>query len=232
MRPKTVATQYSLVQFFSGSVRGRAALLNGVLPVTFDDSELTRWMSKEVRGDNVIALINRLLEAARRDAGGLRPALLVLDDAHWVDSSSWRLAESVWRGMSGFAVLLVARPLAEYDDEAGYLCCKRKVRQPRILPGTEWLTQTNPSRIKPVSLPQGCQMCDHSLAGGTTIGTPISLLTEKTLAETLIQSKYYNNESFRMPGFESSTMLIHRSAASKAASNAASKVSSKARSTQ
>lgn len=109
----------------------------------------------------------------------------------------------------------------EYDNDVGYLCCKRKIRKRRSSSGTEWMTHTQPARTnRQIPLPKGCQTCDHK--PGKRSDSPINLLNEKTLVETLIQSKYYSNESLTMPGFDAETMLIHRSATSKTASKTAS----------
>ena len=64
-----------------------APLLSGVLPVQIPDSPLTAEMTGDVRADNTKLLLRRILRALRV-AG---PTLLVVEDAHWLDSVSWGL---------------------------------------------------------------------------------------------------------------------------------------------
>lgn len=85
-----------------------AALLNPVLPVRFPESETTRAMDATMRARNTIRLAAWLLD---RDAG-TRPTLLVLEDAHWLDSASWTLAERVAAGVTPLLFLLLTRPVS------------------------------------------------------------------------------------------------------------------------
>ncbi len=106
----------------------RAPLLNVVLPVDWPDNELTAQMTGEVRADNTRELLLALLQQAARRT----PLLLVLDDAHWLDSASWALALAVSQRTRNDPLLLVVvtRPLSQPwpDDYArlraqpGLLC--------------------------------------------------------------------------------------------------------------
>jgi class 3 adenylate cyclase len=91
-----------------------APLLNAVLPLDLPDNEVTAQMSGQVRADNIRALLLDLLLATARQ----QPILLVLEDAHWLDSASWALALALaTRQQQGTApplmLLLATRPLAE-----------------------------------------------------------------------------------------------------------------------
>ena len=88
-----------------------APLLNVVLPVDFPDSELTVHMTGEVRANNTRELLVALLNAAARAAGG--PLLIVLEDAHWLDSASWALARLVSRHVHPALLVTVTRPLSD-----------------------------------------------------------------------------------------------------------------------
>lgn len=81
-------------------------LLNVVLPLDLPDNELTAQLAGEARQDNIQELLVGLL----RSAGDRRPLALLLDDAHWLDSSSWALAERVRREVAPLLLVLVARP--------------------------------------------------------------------------------------------------------------------------
>jgi class 3 adenylate cyclase len=63
-------------------------LLNAVLPLDLTESTLTAQMSSQVRAKNTRDLLLRLLQMAAYQA----PSILLLEDAHWLDSASWKLA--------------------------------------------------------------------------------------------------------------------------------------------
>jgi class 3 adenylate cyclase/tetratricopeptide (TPR) repeat protein len=83
-----------------------APLLNAVLPLELPENDLTSQMSGELRADN----LHRLLIALLQSFAGPQPLLLVLEDAHWLDSASWRLAELVRRDLEPLLLVIVQRP--------------------------------------------------------------------------------------------------------------------------
>jgi len=64
-----------------------APLLNTILSLDFPDNELTAQMGEEGRAESTRKLLLGLLQA-----DGNRPRALVVEDAHWLDSASWKLA--------------------------------------------------------------------------------------------------------------------------------------------
>lgn len=86
-----------------------APLLNVVLPLDLPDNEQTEQLTGPVRADNTRNLLLRLL----RQALTAEPTLLVLEDAHWLDSASWSLAHQVCRQLPSLVVLLATRPLGQ-----------------------------------------------------------------------------------------------------------------------
>lgn len=84
-------------------------LLGAVLPLDFQDNELTAQMSGQVRADNTQQLLTQLLQ----HLAGAWSLLLVLEDAHWFDSASWALARRVAHEVNPVMQALVLRPLAE-----------------------------------------------------------------------------------------------------------------------
>ena len=86
-----------------------APLLNVVLPLDLPENELTEQMSGEVRADNTHELLIRLLPAAASEA----PLLLVLEDAHWLDSASWALTALVSRDVQPTLIVIATRPLED-----------------------------------------------------------------------------------------------------------------------
>ena len=85
-----------------------APLLNAVLGLDIPDTELTRQMSGDVRASNTRLLVERLLSysAARK------PLVLVIDDVHWMDSSSWALTAHVTQVVQPMLTVLLTRPMA------------------------------------------------------------------------------------------------------------------------
>jgi hypothetical protein len=101
-------------------------LLSGIVAVDLPDSALTRAMTGEVRADNTRDLVVRLLQravavppGAPTDEGPApppdvaRPHVLVLEDAHWLDSASWALARQVAEQVAPLLLVLATRPLSE-----------------------------------------------------------------------------------------------------------------------
>jgi class 3 adenylate cyclase/tetratricopeptide (TPR) repeat protein len=86
-----------------------APLLSSVLPVQIPDSPLTAEMTGDVRADNTKRLLRRLLE--RYVTGG--QTLLVVEDAHWLDSVSWGLLLDAVSSVRPLMTVVATRPLGE-----------------------------------------------------------------------------------------------------------------------
>ena len=83
-----------------------APLLNAVLPLNLPENELTEELTGEVRAEN----LQRLLAAVLAARAASIPMLIVLEDAHWLDSASWELARVVVREVSPLLLVIAARP--------------------------------------------------------------------------------------------------------------------------
>jgi len=81
-----------------------APLLNAVLRIDLDETEETRHVQGPARVGAILRFMIEFLEAA---APG--PRLVVLEDCHWMDSDSWRLARAVAR-LPHTLVALSTRP--------------------------------------------------------------------------------------------------------------------------
>ena len=86
-----------------------APLADVVLPISFDDNELTSAMSGEIRGGNVRELLTRLLSFEASQA----PLLIVMEDLHWFDSASWALLVDVQQKVQPLFLALNTRPLPD-----------------------------------------------------------------------------------------------------------------------
>jgi class 3 adenylate cyclase/Tfp pilus assembly protein PilF len=84
-------------------------LLNDVLPLSLPDNELTSQLSGQNRAENTRELLLHFLT----NAIGSRPTLLVLEDAHWLDSASWALVQELHQRISTLLLVLVTRPMEE-----------------------------------------------------------------------------------------------------------------------
>ncbi|MEW5957938.1 MAG: AAA family ATPase [Chloroflexota bacterium] len=91
-----------------------APLLKAVLPLEWPENELTAQLSGKVRADNTHELLVHLLQQAvwRGQAAG-QPYLLVFDDAHWLDSASWALAQLVAQQVQPLLLVIVTRPMTD-----------------------------------------------------------------------------------------------------------------------
>ncbi len=91
-----------------------APLLDAVLPLDLAENELTGHMTGQVRLDNTNDLLVRLL--GRASARG--PKLVVVEDAHWMDSASWALMLRVARGVGGILLVVATRPVGpDFPEE-------------------------------------------------------------------------------------------------------------------
>ena len=86
-----------------------APLLNLVLPLDFPENELTQQMSGKLRSDNIRELLLQILRGVTSEA----PLLLILEDAHWLDSASWALTLAVTGRLSSVLLVIATRPLTD-----------------------------------------------------------------------------------------------------------------------
>src|SRR5262245_53162213 len=86
----------------------RAALLNSALACDFESSPLVESMPPRARADAARELLVRLLTASLRD----RPLVVVLDDAHWMDSASWALTLEVRKQVAPLLLIIVSRTMS------------------------------------------------------------------------------------------------------------------------
>jgi class 3 adenylate cyclase/tetratricopeptide (TPR) repeat protein len=87
----------------------QAPLLNVFLPLDLPDNGLTASLTGQVRADNTHDLIVRLLA----DEVIRSPTVLIVEDAHWLDSASWALALQVSRRVRPLLMIVTSRPLEE-----------------------------------------------------------------------------------------------------------------------
>jgi predicted ATPase len=109
--------------------RELAPLLSAVLPLDWPETARTAELSPQGRADHTRSLLVRLLQAA---IGGT-PTVLVLEDAHWLDSASSALALAVCRSLTPVLLVLATRPPDEQGvlvDDLGWAAYRRLLQAP------------------------------------------------------------------------------------------------------
>jgi hypothetical protein len=86
-------------------------LLNPVLPVQLPESERTRSMTAESRARAARAMLVSLLQRFAE-----RPFVVILEDTHWIDSSSWELIGETAARVPQVLMLLTRRPTQETES--------------------------------------------------------------------------------------------------------------------
>ena len=94
----------------------RIPLLNDVLSLNLAETELTQSMVGDVRATNTRQLLVSILAHATRQS----PRLLLMEDAHWLDSASWALLEEVIEQLPTLLIIVVSRPLGERSHSAHF----------------------------------------------------------------------------------------------------------------
>lgn len=89
------------------AIRRLAPLLNAVLPLELPENDLTAELTGLSRANKTHELLTAVLQKAAHTA----PLLIVLEDAHWLDSASWALANVVSQEIRPLLLLLSLRPL-------------------------------------------------------------------------------------------------------------------------
>jgi class 3 adenylate cyclase/tetratricopeptide (TPR) repeat protein len=91
-----------------------APLLNPILaPLDLADNEVTGQFDGEVRADNTRDLLIRTLRAQTSAV----PLMIVLEDAHWLDSASWALALRAAREVPSLLIVVTMRPLSDAEED-------------------------------------------------------------------------------------------------------------------
>jgi class 3 adenylate cyclase/tetratricopeptide (TPR) repeat protein len=107
--------EYILSQLTPGTSNlERLPMLNAVLPVSIPDNELTVQMKGEVRADNILEMLQHVLHAYVKD----EPYLIILEDAQWMDPSSWALVRLLNSKISNLLFIVETRlnPEPTTDD--------------------------------------------------------------------------------------------------------------------
>lgn len=91
-----------------------APLLNAVLPLELPENEATSQLTGLGRASATRDLLMRLLQASVDLSG----KLLILDDAHWLDSASWALILAVAQQVRPLLLVTATRPMGDKGPAA------------------------------------------------------------------------------------------------------------------
>lgn len=89
-------------------------LLNPVFGLEMPDTDVTSRMV----GDARAVAARGLLVGVLKRAAGSAPLAIVVDDAHWLDSTSWKLLAEAVRANAPIAIVVLTRPIENAPDPA------------------------------------------------------------------------------------------------------------------
>ena len=90
-----------------------APLLNPAIGMRIPENEITSQMTAQSRAEAAAAMLGQLLKGYTESD----PAVVVLEDAHWLDSASWALALELQRKTPRLLLVLATRPLPAPEPE-------------------------------------------------------------------------------------------------------------------
>lgn len=111
----------------AGEPEALAPLLNALLPLSFTETDQTAGFVGAVRAEQTIGLLLRLV----RHAAGGAPLLILLEDIHWLDPTSWSLLHQLGRERAALLVLTTRPPQLHVSAEYEQLVA---------IPAVEWLS--------------------------------------------------------------------------------------------
>ncbi|WP_254564444.1 AAA family ATPase [Oscillatoria sp. HE19RPO] len=86
-----------------------APLLNAVVSLELPETDVTKELSPDVRSAKTRDLLVRLVQDSARRS----PKLLIIEDAHWLDSASWALTLQVSEQVTPLLMAIASRPMGD-----------------------------------------------------------------------------------------------------------------------
>jgi class 3 adenylate cyclase/tetratricopeptide (TPR) repeat protein len=111
--PQTMVDPHSLEVPCDPQLRRMRPLLSSIVPVGIPDNELTATMDGAVRAENTKLLLASIL----RQTTAATPALVVVEDAHWLDSNSWALLLEIVQSVPRALVVVTMRPMDDPPEQ-------------------------------------------------------------------------------------------------------------------
>lgn len=161
----------------------RLPLLNDVLNLDLPDTPLTVGLDPALRRQSLALLLIGLLQGWAREG----PLVVVLEDAHWLDSLSWELAAQLARLLSVAAVpillVLVARRLEAHTPASRHIATLRALPVTTVLelaelaPGEIVQFVAAQLQVQPDTLPESITKLVRQYAGGNPLIAQELILT-------------------------------------------------------
>jgi len=113
------ADDAALLELLAGRFTGNpemarlAPLLNPAVGMRIPENEITSQMTAQSRAEAATAMLGQLLQGITQAT----PAVVVLEDAQWLDSASWALALELHRKTPRLLLVLATRPLPTPEPE-------------------------------------------------------------------------------------------------------------------
>ncbi len=139
-----------------------APLLNPVLGLNFPENDVTRQMTGKVRADNTHDLLIHLLRSQITP-----PYVIILDDAHWLDSASLALASTLVNRLVPLLLAVATRPMETVPPEFKALVQHPGAVRLQLTPLSEpELAALVAQRLGVRSVPEGLTHFLHSRSEG------------------------------------------------------------------
>jgi len=106
------------------ALRRMLPLLGGIVPVAIPDNDITEGMVGNVRAENTKVLLASILRQTTATAS----ALIVVEDAHWLDSNSWALLLEIVRSVPRVVVAVTVRPMTNPPEQLRRLRSMRSTK--------------------------------------------------------------------------------------------------------
>lgn len=84
-----------------------APFLNAIFPLDLPENQVTKTVTGKMRADRIRGLLQHLLQASVKRS----PKLIILEDAHWLDSASWALTLGIAENVEQLLLVITTRPL-------------------------------------------------------------------------------------------------------------------------
>ncbi len=146
-----------------------APLVNAVVPGFLDETPLVQSITGQARADATSTVLSEVLEARATSR-----FVLILEDCHWMDSASWRLALRVAQDYPEALIVLTSRPTVDVQ-EANAL---------RIIPRFVELT------LMPLRPDATAMLVESVLAGRPSTPALIDEVAQRSVGNPLFAREY------------------------------------------
>jgi len=94
-------------------VEKHAPLFSAIAPLDIPDNETTSILGGQVRAETTREFLSQIVAHKMKSS----PLVIVIEDAHWLDSSSWALAARIATLSESLMLVLVTRPMGDHAPQ-------------------------------------------------------------------------------------------------------------------